>query len=213
MEILHDLSVFVAGFVGSPYAVWFLFIIAFAESSFFPIPPDTLLIPLSLANPPTALFYALVATIASVLGGILGYFIGKFGGRRILDKIAKGEKIELVKHYYNKYDAWAIGVAAFTPIPYKVFTISAGVFDLDFKRFVLMSFIGRGARFFIVGILIWIFGPTIQIFLDNYLELVIVGFTVLLVGGFLLINHLGNKAAKNLADSKNNNNEKPLEKG
>ncbi|MAG59400.1 cytochrome B [Candidatus Woesebacteria bacterium] len=196
MEILHFLSEFVQSFVSSPYASGFLFLVAFIEASFFPIPPDTLLIPLSIANPTKALFYALIATLASTTGGIFGYWLGLKGGRPVLNRFVNAEKMKVVKHYYNRYDIWAIGLAAFTPVPYKVFTISAGVFGIDFKRFLLASLIGRGARFFLVGTLIFIFGTAIQKFLDQYLELVVIGFTVLLVGGFFAFRFFGKRAMK-----------------
>jgi membrane protein YqaA with SNARE-associated domain len=196
MELVHSLTDMISGFSGSEYALWILIALSFAESSFFPIPPDVLMIPLALANPAAALFYALVTTVSSTLGGGFGYFIGQKGGKPVLNRVAKGEKINLVRDYYHKYDAWAVGIAAFTPIPYKVFTIAAGVFDLNFPRFMIMSFLGRGGRFFLVGGLIWFFGPTIQYFLDKYFELAVVLFTLLLIGGFAIFSLLAKKNAK-----------------
>ena len=172
----------------SPYGPAALFAIAFAESSFFPVPPDVLLIPLSIANPSAALVFALVCTLGSVLGGILGHQVGMRGGRPIALKLFGEEKIMLVQRLYQRYDVWAILIAAFTPIPYKVFTVSAGVFELNFGRFVLASAIGRGARFFLVGGLIFAFGETIQHYISQYFELAVTLFAVLFVGGFILIN-------------------------
>lgn len=190
MEILHNLASSTESFATHPSAIFILVILAFAESSFFPIPPDILLIAMALANPAGALFYALITTLSSVVGGIFGYFIGQKGGKPILAKVAHGGKIDLVKRYYQRYDALAVGIAAFTPIPYKVFTIAAGVFDLNFHRFILFSFLGRGGRFFLIGGLIWLFGPIIKEFLDQYFELAVLGFTVLLIGGFYVLNLL-----------------------
>lgn len=181
---------FITSITNSNYPLIGLCLIAFAESSFFPIPPDTILIPLALINSRLALFYALLTTIFSVIGGIFGYFIGNKGGKPIVNKFISDEKLYKVKLYYNKYDAWAIILAAFTPIPYKIFTIAAGLFDLNIKKFIIASTIGRGGRFFIVSGLIFIFGPQIKYFLTNYFEIFTIAFSLLLVGGFLVINYL-----------------------
>lgn len=183
-----NLGNFINSVTNSSLSPIFLFLIAFAESSFFPIPPDTIQIPLSLINPQLSFIYATISTIGSVLGGMFGYFIGNKGGKPIVNKIISDEKLYKVKLLYQKYDVWAIFIAGFSPIPYKIFTLSAGLFDLDFKRFILASFVGRGSRFFIVATLIFIFGETIKYFLDKYLELAIIGFTILLIGGFFIIN-------------------------
>ncbi len=193
MDLLRSLYEWVVAWAGTPYASVALFGIAFAESSFFPIPPDTLMIPLAISRPPLALVFATLATVASVLGGAFGYAIGKWGGQPVLHRFFNQEKVRMVQHYYHKYDVWAIGVAGFTPIPYKLFTISAGVFDLNFKRFMLASLLGRGGRFFLVGGLIMVFGETIQGFIDEYFDVAAVAFTVLLIGGFYVLNVLGKR--------------------
>ncbi len=190
-----NLGEFINSLTNSPSAPVSLFIIAFAESSFFPIPPDTIQIPLSLINPKLSFLYASISTLSSVIGGIFGYFIGNKGGKPIVNRIISDEKLYKVKLLYQKYDVWAIFVAGFSPIPYKIFTLSAGLFDLNFKRFIIASFIGRGSRFFLVATLIFIFGETIKHFLDKYLELAIIGFTVLLIGGFFVINKFLQKKA------------------
>ncbi|GIW63550.1 MAG: cytochrome b561 [Patescibacteria group bacterium] len=184
-EIVYS---FVESIVNSQYADIGLLLTAFAESSFFPIPPDALLIPLGLLNPDKALVLSALTTVASVLGGGFGYFVGYKGGRPIVSKFISDEKLYKVKQLYNKYDVWAVGIAAFTPIPYKVFTIAAGLFELDFKRFMLASLLGRGGRFFAIGLSIHIFGPSIKPFLTNNLEVFTVGFAVLLILGFWFIN-------------------------
>ncbi|MDQ7029787.1 MAG: YqaA family protein [Ardenticatenia bacterium] len=194
MELLRSLYDWVVAWAYTPYAGVALFGIAFAESSFFPIPPDVLMIPLAISRPPIALLFAALATVASVLGGVFGYVIGKLGGQPVLHRLFSEEKIRAVRHYYHKYDVWAIGIAGFTPIPYKLFTISAGVFDLDFKRFMLASLVGRGGRFFLVGGLIMIFGEAIQGFIDEYFDLLAIAFTLLLIGGFYVINVAGKRA-------------------
>lgn len=196
MNLLKDLARWTVSWAATPYASSALFAIAFAESSFFPIPPDLLLIPLCLANPKMALGYAAVCTAGSVLGGMFGFLIGLKGGRPLLLKLFSHQKVALVEAYFRKYDVWAVGIAAFTPIPYKVFTIAAGVFDLDFKRFVLTSVVGRGGRFFLVAGLIMIFGETIRYLLSKYFELAVTLIAIALVGGFYLIHHLGRRQLK-----------------
>jgi membrane protein YqaA with SNARE-associated domain len=168
--------------------------LAFSESSFFPIAPDVLLIALAVAKPKRAFFYALICSIGSVLGGCLGYLIGwqfmaSLGGK-IVQWYGLLDKMEQIETLYNQYDAWAVGIAGFTPIPYKVFTIAAGVFKINFFVFILASLVSRSARFFIVGGLIYLFGPKIQVFIDRYFNTLAVVFTILLVVGFIFIKHL-----------------------
>lgn len=124
-----------------PYGELGLFAVAFMESSFFPVPPDLLLIPLVLLSPERGLWYAFITTLGSVLGALLGYYIGIKGGRPILIKIAGVKKTESVEKYFKKYGDWAIGIAAFTPIPYKVFTIAAGVFRHALRNLIVISII------------------------------------------------------------------------
>lgn len=178
----------------TPYGSWALFLLAFAESSFFPIPPDVLLIAVCVARPERSLKYALICAIGSVLGGCLGYLIGwqfmASVGYGIVDFYGLTDKVAYIETLYNTYDAWAVGIAGFTPIPYKVFTIAAGMFKIDFTVFVLASAVSRSARFFIVGGLIYLFGPRIQRFIDRYFNLLAVSFTVLLVGSFVLLKYL-----------------------
>ena len=183
---------FFAGFVNSilnsNYPIIGLSLVSFTESSFFPIPPDLIYIPLSILNPKNAFFYAAITTLFSVLGGIFGYYIGKIGGRPIIERFVSDEKLYQVKLLYNKYDFWAIVVAGFTPIPYKVFSLSAGIFDINLKKFILASIIGRGGRFFLVCSLIYFFGKDIKYFLDNYFEIFTILFTGLLIGGIVVFN-------------------------
>ena len=196
MEILRDLIAWTTGWAATPYGGVALFAIAFAESSFFPVPPDVLLIPLALAKTSWALLFAAVATAGSTAGGILGYYIGDKGGRPLLQRFFKPEKVALVQGYYRRYDVWAVGMAGFTPIPYKLFSISAGAFGLDLKRFVLASMVGRGGRFFLVGLAILVFGEPVKAFLDEYFDLAVVAFAVLFIGGFYAINLLARRGAR-----------------
>ena len=178
----------------TPYGTWALFLLAFSESSFFPIPPDILLIALAVAIPKKSLKYALICSAGSVLGGCFGYFIGwQFMagiGNGIIDLYGLTSKYDYIKTLYMDYDAWAIGIAGFTPIPYKVFTIAAGAFNINFPVFIVASLISRSARFFLVGGLIYIFGAGIQAFIDKYFNILVIAFTVLLIGGFVIIKYL-----------------------
>lgn len=178
----------------TPHGSWALFILAFAESSFFPVPPDVLLIALAVGRPSRALRFALICSLGSVLGGALGYLIGwqfmAAVGERIVAFYGLQPRVADIGRLYNQYNAWAVGIAGFTPIPYKVFTIAAGMFRINFGIFMLASLVARSARFFIVGGLIYWFGPHIRTFIDRYFNLLAVVFTVLLVGSFVLIKYL-----------------------
>ena len=190
MSWVKDLYDWTIHWAATPNAVWALFMISFAESGFFPIPPDFLLIPMCLGDPANAFFYATVCTVASVLGGVFGYGLGRFGGRPLMNRLFHPDKTQWAEQLYQKYDAWAIGVAAFTPVPYKVFTVSAGVFNVSLKVLVLVSIFGRGARFFMVAGLIYFFGAEIREFIDRYFEVLTLVMTGLLIGGFVVVKLL-----------------------
>lgn len=168
------------------YGVWGLLFVSFADSSFFPIPPDVLLIPLSLASPENAWWYALWTTVASVLGAILGWIIGKKLGRPILLKLFKESSILKVEELFEKYGPLAILVAAFTPIPYKVFTISAGVSKMKLSTLVIWSTIGRGARFFLEAALIVAMGAQAKVFIEENFTLVTLVGGIVIVVGFII---------------------------
>jgi len=198
IEIFHNLVNWVLAWSKTPYAEIALGLLAFAESSFFPVPPDVLLITMCIAAPYNSLCFAVICTIGSVLGGFFGYGIGHYGGRPLLVKFVSRRKRELVEDYYQRYDVWAVGIAAFTPIPYKVFTISAGAFLLDLKRFAVASLIGRGGRFFLIGTLFYFFGAPIGEWIKEYINLLSVLFVVLLVGGFALLSRIGGGKGKQM---------------
>jgi len=169
-----------------PLGEWGLFILAFMESSFFPVPPDILLIILTLANPKLGLLYALICTIGSVLGAMFGYSIGYAGEKIVLEKMFRKDKIDRVHRLFDKYGAWAIAIAAFTPLPFKIFTIAAGVFYINFKTFVLASAIGRGGRFFLLAIFLMIFGEMVVDMLNTYLNWISIVAVAVLVIIYLL---------------------------
>ncbi|MGD9580520.1 MAG: YqaA family protein [Vampirovibrionia bacterium] len=162
-----------------------LFLLAFIESSVFIIPPDALLILLVLATPSAGLFLALICTIGSTLGGLFGYGLGYFGGRPVLARIVKEDKIQKVNDLYDKYGVWAVAIAGFSPLPYKVFTISSGLFRLNIFAFAIASFFSRGARFFMVAIFLMIFGES---FVKNINTYIIVGTIIMLIAiaGYLI---------------------------
>ena len=189
--MLRSLYDWVLQWADTPYGTWALGILALAESSIFPLPPDPLLIALALGAPDKALWFALVCSVASVAGGILGYLIGmsfmEVAGNRILRFYGASDKFDSIKRLYDRHDAWAVAIAGFTPIPYKVFTIAAGVFRIRFGVFVLASIVGRSGRFFLVAGLIYWFGASIRAFIDAYFNLLSIAFVVLLVLGFVAV--------------------------
>jgi membrane protein YqaA with SNARE-associated domain len=190
-DLLHRMYDWVLHWAETPYGLPALFLLAFAESSFFPVPPDVLLIALALSLPTRAFRYALICTIGSVLGGIAGYGIGwqfyDLIGAPIV-RFYHGEALfSQIQAMYNEHGFWAVFIAGFTPIPYKIFTIASGVFKYTFFKFLIASLISRAARFFLVSVLIWWFGPKIKHFIEKYFELVVVAFTLALIGGFVVI--------------------------
>ena len=178
----------------SPHPGWWLFALAFAESSFFPIPPDVLLITLGVATPERAIWYGVVCSLGSILGGMFGYGIGLWGGRPLMYKMFSASKIHAVERLYDRYNAWATGIAGLTPIPYKVFTISGGAFKINFKIFLLASIVSRSLRFMTEGVLLALFGESIRDFLYNQFNWLSIAFVFLLVGGFWAIHHFGRRA-------------------
>ena len=194
MKLIKKLYDWVLHWAETPYAIPALFILSFTESSFFPVPPDVLLIALAISIPKKSFKYAMICTVGSILGGMLGYLIGlkliDTIGMPILNFYGAMDKYEYIQALYQKYDAWAVGVAGFTPIPYKVFTIAAGAFKIDFPVFVLASLAGRAGRFFLVAGIIYFFGPTIKDFIDKYFNLLCFAFMLLLIGGFILIKYV-----------------------
>ncbi|PUB12807.1 YqaA family protein [Yoonia sediminilitoris] len=178
----------------SPHALWALAAVSFMESSFFPIPPDILMIPMIIARPSRAFVIAGVATIASVLGGVFGYYIGyalyETIGQLILDFYGKGEYFAEFAVTYNEWGAWAVLIAGVTPFPFKVITIASGVTHLSLPVFILASVIARGLRFFIVAALLWKFGAPIRDFIERRLGLLFILFCILLIGGFAVLGVL-----------------------
>ena len=178
----------------SPYALWVLAAVAFVESSFFPIPPDVLMIPMIIARPSKAFMIAGVAMAASVLGGLFGYFIGwgffELIGQPIFDFYGKANAVAEFQARFNEYGAWAVLIAGVTPFPFKVITIMSGVTGLSLGVFLISSIVARSLRFFLVAGLLWKFGEPIRDFIEKRLGLVFIVFCVLLIGGFAVLGFL-----------------------
>jgi len=210
LEYLHtipqDLVNWTIHWAQTPYPAWALFFLAFAESSFFPIPPDVLLIAVCFAKPSSSLWFATVTSLGSVFGGAFGFFIGLKGGRPLLVKLFKERKVSVVDKYFEKYGVWAILVAGFTPIPYKIFTIASGAFKMNFKKFFIASIISRSARFFIVATFIWLTSSYLKTIIPKekiptYINIFSVAFIILLIGGFVAVKFMAGKKKKETSTS------------
>jgi len=191
---IRGLYEWVLKWADTKYAIPALCILAFCESSFFPVPPEVLLIAIGITRPRIAIQLALLTTIFSVLGGMFGYLIGYefmgLVGWPIVDFYGLRENFEKIQEFYQKYDAWAVGIAALTPIPYKVFTIAAGAFKINFAVFCIASFCARGVRYVLIGWLIKKYGAPIRDFIDKYFNLLSILFVVLVICGYLALKFL-----------------------
>lgn len=189
--MLHRFYARTLALASSPRALWWLAAIAFAESSFFPIPPDTLLIPMALARPDKAWRFAFVCTVASVIGGALGYFIGY----ALFDQLARpvialygyAARFDAYQAMYAEWGLWIILIKGVTPIPYKIVTIASGAAHFNFGVFMAASVVTRGARFFLVATLLHFYGESVREFIERRLTLVTTGIVVGIVGGFLVL--------------------------
>jgi len=194
MKIIRHMYDWVLHWATTRYALPALFCIAFLESSFFPIPPDILLIAMTVAIPALWLRFSFVCSVASVIGGMFGYFIGyqfmDLVGHSIVEFYHFQDKFEKIGDLYDEHQGWAVAAAGFTPLPYKIFTLAAGTFKIDFPTFVLASTISRSARFFLVGFIIYKFGPPIKVFIEKYFNLFSIVFFILLILGFYLLKFL-----------------------
>ena len=203
MNYLRRLYDWILHWAETKYGVPALFLLALAESSFFPIPPDVLLIPLALGARSKAIRFALVCSVASIVGGIAGYGIGYYSwwnGAEAYSAVALfffnhipgfTEQVFLnIQEKYELYNFLIVFTAGFTPIPFKIITISAGAFSVNFPMFLLASTVSRSARFFLVALLIRQFGEPITVFIDKYFNVLSIIFTLLLIGGFLVLKTL-----------------------
>ncbi|MCB0310156.1 MAG: DedA family protein [Bdellovibrionales bacterium] len=193
-QLPRQLYDWVLSWADTPYGSLALFVLAFLESSFFPIPPDVLLVALVLGARSRWAYYATLCTVGSALGGIAGYGIGYLFmdtlGQKILDFYHAHEMYQSVLEKYQLYDFWIVFSAAFTPIPYKVFTIASGAFKMNIAGFFAVSLVGRGLRFFMVAILLYRFGEPVKRLIDKYFDLLCIAFLILLIGGFAIIKYI-----------------------
>ena len=189
--MLRQIYEWTLSLAASRHALWALAVVSFVESSFFPIPPDALLVPMIIADRRRAWLYATVATVASVLGGFLGYAIGYFAfdtiGEPLLRFYGVTEQYLGLQHLYDRWGAWLIVIKGATPIPYKLVTIASGAFHFDLLTFTVASVISRGIRFFLIAALLWRFGEPIRDFIEKRLTLVFSVSVAALVGGFLVV--------------------------
>ena len=195
--LLRRLYDWVLHWAYTPQALPALFVLSLAESSFFPIPPDVLLLPLCLGQPSKAFRFAAWCSLASVIGGVVGYLIGAGLWQAGLDQIFfdyvpgfTPDVYSRVQGLYNEWDFWIVFTAGFTPIPYKVFTVTAGVFEVNFWMFLFASAVSRSARFFLVAWLLKRYGAPIRDFIEKRLGLISLLFCALLIGGFVVIKYL-----------------------
>ncbi len=194
MRFLKKLYNWTLKWADTRYGFTALNAVAFAESSFFPLPPDILLIALCISQPKKSFKFASYCSFFSVVGGVFGYFIGLLFfdiiGMPILNFYHVMDKYELIQAIYQKYDAIAVIIAGFSPLPYKVFSIAAGVCKINLFVFITSSIIGRSLRFLLLGWLIYKFGEKIKVFIDKYFTILTIAFTILLISGFWAITHL-----------------------
>ena len=177
-----------------PSALWVLAIVSFTESSFFPIPPDVMLIPMILANPRKAWLFAGVCTLASVAGGFLGYAIGYFffetAGKWVIDAYGLQAGFENFQRQFNEWGLWVILIKGLTPIPYKLVTIASGAAHFDLATFGIASLVTRGGRFFLVAGLLYVMGEPIRTFVEKHLTLVTTAFLAIIVAGFVAFAYI-----------------------
>ena len=175
MSAFESLSDWVIAFADSDWSALALAITSFLESIFFPVPPDPLLIGISIRQPESALWLAGLTTVSSVAGAVVGHWLGHQFGRPILHRLISEGRVAAAERLFSRHGAWAILLAAFTPIPYKVFAITAGILDLDRRTFIIASLVGRGGRFFAIGALLFVYGESIEGFIGDHFQVITVG--------------------------------------
>ena len=186
---------------GTPWGPVVLVSHAFLESFILPIAHDFFLIAVSLANPRLSLVYALMSTAASTLGNMVGYQIGKFGGKPLIEKVVKFRTLKLTKELLHRYDAWATAIACFTPFPDKIFSLCAGAFRINFRRFVVVIFLARAARFYLVCFLLFFYGVAVREFLLKYLNAIMVGLLVFIMASSLVWHFFIHWLERNLKET------------
>lgn len=198
---LEGLVTWLMSWIQGPYGMVVLSATAFAEASFLPVLPDVLLVALCLIDPPNAFLYAAICSVSSALGAVFGYGIGRFGGRPLLRRLVSPSRIRAVELSYQRYGVWPVAIAGFAPLPYKIFTITAGVFLLKFKHFVLASALGRTCRFFIIGALLRVYGEPVSYLIKNYFKAFAAVITAVFIIGFVFIHFYVMRNGKGVPES------------
>ncbi len=194
-ELFHRARIWMESFAEKPQAMWFLFIISLAEASFFPIPPDILLLAMGVATPKKAFKIAGITSLGSIIGAVLGYFIG-FGlfetiGNSIVE-LYNGQEVwqVIVEKYNSEIGVWFLAGAAFSPIPFKIATIAAGATSMPLFQFILVCVIGRSVRFFAEGIIIYFWGAKAKDLIERYFDKISIAFLLLIIVGFIMIKYI-----------------------
>jgi len=193
LNLLTDLTTWVEGFYNSPYAALVLGINALIEAIFFPVIPDVLLISISILKPESAIWMALITVIGSIIGAAIGYYISKLIGTRLIYRFINKKHLTLAYNLFQKYGIWVILIAAFTPLPFKLFVLAAGFFQYNFKQFIIASIIGRSTRFISLGLLLYFAGDSIRSFISNRFEILTVTFSIFLILTLIIWIKLRNK--------------------
>ena len=189
LELFHQMSDWLVDFADSGWAVVALVAASFTESIFFPVPPDPLLIGMSILNPNAAFWFAALATVSSVAGAVVGHWLGLRFGRPLLRRFPSA-RVESVERLFKRYGVWAVLLAAITPLPYKLFAILAGVLDLDRRLFIIFSLIGRGSRFFALAVLVFFYGEEIESFIQDNFETVTIATAAAILAGLAIFGVL-----------------------
>ena len=190
---LHAIADWTLDFADSGAAVVALALVALSESVFFPVPPDPLLIAIGIRQPEAAIWLAALCTVASVAGGVIGRWLGIRYGRPLLLRVAPADKVDAAERMYRRYGAWAVIASAITPIPFKVFTVLSGVMDMELRGFLVAALIGRGIRFMTVGVLIALYGDSVEELIREQFEYVTIGAVVAglaLIAALLAVRHV-----------------------
>lgn len=173
------------------HGVWGLMFVSFADSSFFPVPPDFLFVPLAIARPELAIWYGILTTATSVLGAVFGWWVGLKAGRPILNALFSADKVQIVEKYYQRYGGAALAVGGFTPLPYKAFTIAAGLSNIPLRDLLIWSLFARGARFMLEAFIIIRFGEAAKAFIRDYF-----GMVTFIVALIIIIAYIGYRLYK-----------------
>ena len=188
MDFLSGAVDWLVSWSGTPYAPLILFVVSLIDSAAIFLPPEPLFIAMAIVHPNLAILYAAIATVASVLGSSITYYVGRLGGRPLAERFVSHERIKAAEDFFHNHGAITLGTAAFTPVPYPPFVLAAGITHLGVWRFVFASLVGRGARFFGMGLAIFFFGPSIQRFLEQYL-----GWATLIVGVLIVVAYIASR--------------------